>query len=118
VDEDLEKMTREQLIAEARQLRAGIRKHRDSTGHDLCCHHPALWSLLPERTAPVPTVPSWPEFFRGCLRYRESLDEQLPHAPGSDAPYAPRDRIRGARFGARGLTPAWQDIRGPRVCRG
>jgi hypothetical protein len=49
VDEDLEAMTREQLIAEARQLRAGIRAHRDSTGHALCWHHPTLWGLLPEK---------------------------------------------------------------------
>lgn len=35
MDEDLEVMTRERLIEEARQLRAGIRAHRDSTGHAL-----------------------------------------------------------------------------------
>src|SRR5215213_9087663 len=68
VDDDLEAMTRDQLIAEARRLRAGIRAHRDSTGHALCWHHPALWGLLPERTHPLPTVPAWPEFLRGCLR--------------------------------------------------
>jgi hypothetical protein len=92
VDEDLEKMTREQLMIEAKRLRAGIRTHRDSTGHDLCWHHPALWGLLPERTDPMPTVPSWPEFLRGCLRYRQSLDEQLLNAPRSDAPYEQRRR--------------------------
>jgi len=42
-------------------MRAGIRAHRDSTGHALCWHHPALWNLLPERTDPLPTVPTWPE---------------------------------------------------------
>ncbi len=89
LDEDLEAMTREQLIAEARRLRAGIRAHRDSTGHALCWHHPALWGLLPEKTDPLPTVPTWPEFLRGCLRYRQSLDEQLPDAPRSNAPYQP-----------------------------
>jgi hypothetical protein len=31
VDDDLEQMTRDQLIAEVRKLRAGIRDHRDST---------------------------------------------------------------------------------------
>jgi len=89
VDEDLEGMTREQLVAEARRLREGIRAHRDSTGHALCWHHPALWGLLPEATDPLPTVPTWPEFLRGCLRYRQSLDEQLPEAPRSAAPYQP-----------------------------
>ena len=49
MDEDLETMTRKQLIAEAKRLRAAIREHRDSTGHALW-HHPALWNLLPEKT--------------------------------------------------------------------
>jgi hypothetical protein len=89
VDEDLEGLTREQLMGEARRLRAGIREHRDSTGHALCWHHPRLWALLPEKTDPLPTVPTWPEFLRGCLMYRQSLDEQLPHAPRSEATYQP-----------------------------
>jgi len=89
VDEDLEGLTREQLMGEARRLRAGIREHRDSTGHALCWHHPRLWALLPEKTDPLPTVPTWPEFLRGCLMYRQSLDAQLPHAPRSEAPYQP-----------------------------
>ena len=87
MDEDLDGLTREQLAAEVRRLRAGIREHRDAAGHELCWHHPALWGLLPERTDPLPTVPTWPRFLEGCLRYRRSLDEQLPHAPRSDAPY-------------------------------
>jgi hypothetical protein len=87
VDEDLEDLTQEELIAEVKRLRGGIRAHRDSSGHDLCWHHPNLWGLLPEQTDPLPTVPSWPEFLRGCLRYRQSLDEQLPDAPRSSTPY-------------------------------
>ena len=87
MDEDIERMSREQLIAEGKKLRAGIRAHRDSTLHELCWHHPALWALLPEKTDPVPTVPTWPAFLRGCLQYRQSLDEQLPDAPRVDLPY-------------------------------
>ena len=87
MDEDLDRMSATELIAEVKKLREGIRKHRDSTGHELCWHHPDLWALLPERTDPVPTVPTWPVFLRGCLRYRESLDQQIPNAPRSDAPY-------------------------------
>ncbi len=87
MDEDLQEFSREQLIDEVKRLRDGIRTHRDSTGHELCWHHPQLWGLLPERTDPVPTVPVWPVFLRGCLRYRESLDRQLPDAPRSDRPY-------------------------------
>ncbi len=52
MDEDLDTLSREELIAEVRRLRAGIRGHRDSTGHDLCWHHPALSCLKPERTEP------------------------------------------------------------------
>jgi hypothetical protein len=89
VDDDLPLMTREQLITEAKRLRTGIRAHRDSTGHELCWHHPALWSLLPEKTDPLPTVPAWPDFLRGCLRYRQSLDEQFPNVPRSATPYDP-----------------------------
>lgn len=84
IDEDLGQMSREQLIAEVRKLRDGIRIHRDSSGQELCWHHPALWGLLPRSTDPLPVVPEWPAFLRGCVRYRESLDKQLPDAPRSD----------------------------------
>ena len=81
MDTDLDSMSRDQLIVEVKRLRAGIREHRDSSRHALCWHHPALWGLLPEKTDPVPEVPDWPQFMRGCIRYRQSLDEQLPNAP-------------------------------------
>jgi hypothetical protein len=81
VDDDLDLMTRENLIAEVKKLRSGIREHRDTTGHDLCCHHPQLWGLLPEKIEPDIAVPPWPKFLRGCVRYRESLDLQRPDAP-------------------------------------
>jgi hypothetical protein len=84
VDEDLALLDREALVQEVRRLRAGIREHRDSSGQQLCWHHPQLWSLLPERTDPLPRVPAWPQFLRGCLRYRESLDRELPNAPRTD----------------------------------
>ena len=87
MDEDLEKMSREQLLTEVKKLRQGIRKHRDSTEQDLCWHHPALWSLLPEKSDPLPSVPDWPHFLRGCIRYRQSLDEQLPDAPRTNTPF-------------------------------
>jgi hypothetical protein len=86
-DTDLDALSREQLVAEARRLREGIRAHRDSSGHALCWHHPALWSLLPERTDPQPVVPEWPQFMQGCIRYRQSLDEQAAQAPRSDRPF-------------------------------
>jgi len=48
VDADLDRLDRAALIAEVKRLRAGVRAHRDSSGHDLCWHHPQLWGLLPE----------------------------------------------------------------------
>jgi hypothetical protein len=95
MDEDLDRLSREELIAEAKRLRQGIRAHRDSTGHELCWHHPALWGLLPEQQDPLPIVPEWPEFFRGCIRYRQSLDEQLPNAPRSQEEHRDSDVARG-----------------------
>jgi hypothetical protein len=87
MDEDLDELSREELIAEVRRLRKGIRDHRDSTGQELCWHHPDLWGLLPEKITPEVAVPPWPRFLRGCLRYRESLDRELPNAPVADVEY-------------------------------
>jgi hypothetical protein len=87
MDDDLEGMDRAQLIAEIRRLRDGIRAHRDSSGQDLCWHHPQLWGLLPERLDPAIAVPPWPQFLRGCVKYRESLEREQPDAPAADAEY-------------------------------
>jgi hypothetical protein len=89
MDEDLGAMNRDQLVAEVRRLRAGIRAHRDATAHALCWHQPQLWGLLPERSDPLPLVPDWPQFLRGCVRYRQSLDAQIPQAPRTASEYGP-----------------------------
>ncbi len=81
MDEDLSRLSQEELVAEVKRLRAGIRVHRDSTEHKLCWYQPQLWSLLPEKLDPKVAVPAWPQFLRGCLKFRESLDAQLPNAP-------------------------------------
>lgn len=81
LDEDLELRSPEELITEIKKLRSAIREHRDSTGHALCWHHPKLWALLPEKLDPKVEVPEWPQFLKGCMRYRQSLDEQAPGAP-------------------------------------
>ncbi len=52
MDTDLDEMSRAELIAEVVKLRRGIRVHRDSSGHELCWHHPGLWGLLPDRKIP------------------------------------------------------------------
>jgi len=73
-DVDLASMSHQQLKEEIIKLRAGIRKHRDSSGHDLCWHHPQLWNLLPEKTIPEIAVPAWEDFISNCAAYRKSLE--------------------------------------------
>ena len=87
MDRDLDAMSRDDLLVEVRKLRAAIRKHRDATAHGLCWHHPQMWGLLPEKIDPAIAVPPWPKFLRGCVRYRQSLDEQAPAAPVHDKEY-------------------------------
>lgn len=87
MDDDLQTMNRDALVAEVRKLRNAIRGHRDTTGHHLCWHHPDMWDLLPEKTPPSIAVPPWPKFMRGCIRYRSSLDRQAPDAPIHDKEY-------------------------------
>jgi hypothetical protein len=87
MNSDLDRLTRDQLIDEVKRLRAGIRAHRDSSGHDLCWHHPQLWSLLPEKIDPVVAVPPWPKFLRGCVAYREALDREIHGAAVTDVEY-------------------------------
>ncbi|HYO76078.1 MAG TPA: hypothetical protein VE010_06405, partial [Thermoanaerobaculia bacterium] len=68
MDEDVAGMSREELVAEVQRLRAGIRSHRDQSEHELCWYQPELWALLPEKTDPLPVIPEWPPFLRGCVR--------------------------------------------------
>ena len=93
-DDDLDDLDRAALVSEVRRLRAGIRDHRDSSGHDLCWHHPELWGLLPERIRPDVAVPPWPAFMRGCVRYRDFLDRELPDARVHSAEFDAGDDSR------------------------
>ena len=81
LDDDLASLSADALRAEVRRLRHGIRANRDASGHGLCWHNPQLWGLLPERIAPHLAVPEWPQFLRGCVHYRQSLDRQAADAP-------------------------------------
>jgi len=80
-DLDLDAMDTDELRAEVRRLRAGVRAHRDSSGQDLCWFHPQLWELLPETERAEIEVPEWPQFLRGCLAFRQSLEDELADAP-------------------------------------
>ena len=74
LDQDLRSMTIEELQAEVQKLRAGIRLHRDATGHNLCWYVPELWDLLPEKIQLNPIVPPTEEFLSNCCKYRISLN--------------------------------------------
>lgn len=75
LDDDLGKMSPPELIAEVKRLRAGIRKHRDAQGHNLCWYVPELWKLLPDKKVlPEPDPPPTTEFLEHCAAYRRSLD--------------------------------------------
>ena len=91
MDEDLDALAREALIVEVKRLRAGIREHRDSSGHELCWHHPQ--GLLPGAVPRDIAVPPWPKFMRGCVAYRTALERELTSN-------AMRGRIRRKRIGA------------------
>jgi hypothetical protein len=84
MDDDLDTMNRDTLLAEVKRLRAAIREHRDASAHELCWHQPDMWGLLPEKVTPAIAVPPWSKFLRDCVRYRQSLDEQAPNAPVHD----------------------------------
>jgi len=73
-DSDLDGMSREELLAEAKKLRGGIRAHRDASGHNLCWFVPELWGLLPDTKVPTPHVPPTSEFLSCCAQYRASLE--------------------------------------------
>jgi len=87
MDQDLQNMTRDELATEVANLCAGIRRLRDASGHALCWYQPELWALLPEKVEPAPAVPDWPAFLRGCIKFRQSLDQQLPGAPRTPGEY-------------------------------
>ncbi|MDB5525865.1 MAG: hypothetical protein JWM58_3628 [Rhizobium sp.] len=82
-DSDLDAMSRADLLSAARAMRDAIRSHRDTSEHDLCWHHPDMWALLPDPPQGKQIVPEWPQFMRGCIRYRQSLDQQLASASRS-----------------------------------
>jgi len=76
LDSDLYRMPIEELILEVKKLRGMIRKHRDSSGHNLCWYWPEMWELLPEEANVKRNVPCKEEFMAKCLEYRASLDKE------------------------------------------
>ncbi len=87
MDQDLDNLTREELVANVKKLRAAIREHRDASLHDLCWYQPKLWGLLPENSSIEVRVPTREKFLKGCEIFRNSLDAQLPEAQRVDVDY-------------------------------
>lgn len=105
MDDDLDFMTQEELINEVKKLRSVIREHRDNGGQDLCWHHPSLWEALPEKADPFPPLPDWPDFIRGCVNYRQSLDQQLRNKRKTDVPGDQKTPQAGRRPGDLPFSP-------------
>jgi hypothetical protein len=55
-NDDLKVLSRDQLIEEVKRLRAGVRKHRDNSGHDLCWYHPETPHQLHEASSSFPAL--------------------------------------------------------------
>jgi hypothetical protein len=78
LDCDTHYMGRDELAAEVKKLRSGIRAHRDAKGHNLCWYVPELWNLLPDKVHPTPEAPPTEEFLQHCAAYRASLNKTGP----------------------------------------
>ncbi len=87
MDADLESLSREQLIAEVKRLRQAFANIATAPGTSCAGTIPRCGRCCRKKSDPLPVVPDWPQFLRGCLRYRQSLDDQLPQAPRSHEPY-------------------------------
>jgi hypothetical protein len=74
MDEDLTKMSLEELQTEAKRLRDAIRYHRDQKGDDRCwVDDLRLYEALPEPpTNYDPTLPPEDVFLANCKRFCQS----------------------------------------------
>jgi hypothetical protein len=84
MDDDLDVMSREELLVVAKRLREAIRDHRDSELHDLCWYHPEMWGLLPDTKEVKPRVPTREQFLAGCQIFRDSLDRDIDSSGHED----------------------------------
>lgn len=115
-DNDLERMTMAELVAEVMKLREGIRRHRDATGHSVCWFVPELWGLLPERLNLLPLVPPREEFLQCCAQYRDSIVQSAEVGDLIQYTRFPELREPGVVTrlqDARGVRLVWVDGKGP-----
>ena len=86
LDSDLEGLDRDRLVAEVKRLRA-VSANTGTAPATISAGIIPTLGVAAERVAPDIAVPPWPKFLRGCLRYREALDRELPDAPPADYEY-------------------------------
>src|SRR5438045_9012543 len=65
-DDDLDHMSRWQLMADVRKLRAGIREDRELRSTSSAAISRRFGGSFRRRPDPVPVLPVWPEFFRAA----------------------------------------------------
>ena len=90
-DEEIDRLsgddnaTVRRLAAEVARLRAGIKSHRSTTGHELCwLNDVELWKLIEANPAyPHESLPVAEEFLSQCRRYHES---RLKNSPYTEPP--------------------------------
>ena len=100
MDEDVERMSREQLVAEVKRLRQGIR--RTATARS----RPVLAPPRPVGALPRPRTRCrrcrTGRSSRGCIRYRQSLETQAPTGRGRTKRSRSNGRRRRGRIGKTG----------------
>ena len=79
-------MSHADLITEVMKLREGSGPPRQHGTGPVLAPSGALGAAA-GTDDPIPEVPEWPQFMRGCVMYRQSLDEQAPDAPRTDQAY-------------------------------
>lgn len=81
MDNDLDGVSQEHLLAEVVRLRDGIRKHRDEEGHERCkLSDDRLYSLLPEGYEKKRQLPPECEWMTECNRFwRNRQDNHVPN---------------------------------------
>ncbi len=84
IDEDLERLDRDALIAEGEAAPRGHSPPPGQLGTRPLLASPTVMGSAPRAPRARGRCATWPRFLRGCLRYRESLEHELPDAPVHD----------------------------------
>ena len=81
------RLTRDELVAEVRRFAPASASIATARRRSCAGTIRSFGACCRRRSSPRSPVPPWPNFLRGCLKYRESLDRELPNAPVADVEY-------------------------------